>query len=195
MAFQVLGHAYGNAGENSRHRINTRKAFALIDRVSERERLAIAATYHDESDRRRGQDGRCVSVVRANLPAHFHPLDLPRSFLLLHGGIRESRAGFRGSRPVGPSWLDPLRKPDGAPMRPSTGSTRPALSGSRRSRKNSMLQDSTRSFSESRSCRGMKPPPGSRSNGSRATPTRTRASTSRPRKRLCWGSAARRPNS
>jgi tetratricopeptide (TPR) repeat protein len=47
MAFQVLGHAYANAGERTRAIEYTRKAFALIDRVSERERLSIAAMYHE----------------------------------------------------------------------------------------------------------------------------------------------------
>ena len=46
MAFQVLSHAYWNAGERRRSVEYSREAFALIDRVSERERLAISAIYH-----------------------------------------------------------------------------------------------------------------------------------------------------
>jgi tetratricopeptide (TPR) repeat protein len=46
MAFQLLGNAYGNAGEDALAIEYSRRAFALIDRVSERERLAIAAVYH-----------------------------------------------------------------------------------------------------------------------------------------------------
>jgi eukaryotic-like serine/threonine-protein kinase len=46
MAFQLLGNAYGNAGERSLSIEYSRRAFALIDRVSERERLIISAAYH-----------------------------------------------------------------------------------------------------------------------------------------------------
>jgi eukaryotic-like serine/threonine-protein kinase len=46
MAFQLLGNAYGNAGDESRQIEYSKKAFALIDRVSEREQLAISAVYH-----------------------------------------------------------------------------------------------------------------------------------------------------
>ena len=46
MAFQVLSHAYWNAGERRRSVEYSREAFALIDRVSERERLAISAIYY-----------------------------------------------------------------------------------------------------------------------------------------------------
>jgi tetratricopeptide (TPR) repeat protein len=44
--FHLLGNAYGNAGDESRQIEYSRKAFALIDFVSERERLAISAVYH-----------------------------------------------------------------------------------------------------------------------------------------------------
>jgi DNA-binding winged helix-turn-helix (wHTH) protein/predicted Zn-dependent protease len=46
MAFQLLGNAYGNVGDEALAIEYSRRAFALIDRVSERERLAISAAYH-----------------------------------------------------------------------------------------------------------------------------------------------------
>lgn len=46
MAFQLLGNAYEAAGERARSIDYSRRAFALVDRVSERERLAISAVYY-----------------------------------------------------------------------------------------------------------------------------------------------------
>jgi DNA-binding winged helix-turn-helix (wHTH) protein/Tfp pilus assembly protein PilF len=45
MAFQLLGNAYANLGERALSIDYSRRAFALLDRVSERERLAISAVY------------------------------------------------------------------------------------------------------------------------------------------------------
>ncbi len=54
MAYQYISTAYNNAGDVERSREYDRKAFALIDRVSERERELIAALYYGstgESDK------------------------------------------------------------------------------------------------------------------------------------------------
>jgi tetratricopeptide (TPR) repeat protein len=45
MAFAVLGVMYSNVGDQSGFKENVEKAYALIDRVSERERLYITATH------------------------------------------------------------------------------------------------------------------------------------------------------
>jgi DNA-binding winged helix-turn-helix (wHTH) protein/predicted Zn-dependent protease len=46
MAFQLLGNAYEGVGERALSIEYSRRAFALVDRVSERERLAISAVYY-----------------------------------------------------------------------------------------------------------------------------------------------------
>jgi serine/threonine protein kinase len=49
MAYEYVSVAYDNAGDFAMRREYSRKAFALIDRVSERERGLIAASYYEES--------------------------------------------------------------------------------------------------------------------------------------------------
>ena len=49
MAYEYVSVAYDNAGDFAMRREYSRKAFALIDRVSERERGLIAAAYYEES--------------------------------------------------------------------------------------------------------------------------------------------------
>jgi tetratricopeptide (TPR) repeat protein len=49
MAYDFVSVAYDNAGDLTKRREYSRKAFALIDRVSERERGLIAGSYYEDS--------------------------------------------------------------------------------------------------------------------------------------------------
>ena len=46
MAYARLGTSYGNLGQTARAAENTRKAYDLRDKVSERERFRISANYY-----------------------------------------------------------------------------------------------------------------------------------------------------
>jgi tetratricopeptide (TPR) repeat protein len=49
MAYEFVSAAFDNAGDSAMSREYSRKAFALIDRVSERERASIAGSYYGDS--------------------------------------------------------------------------------------------------------------------------------------------------
>ncbi len=60
-AYQGLGTVYGNIGETGRRIEYYKKAFALIDRVSERERLGISASYYRIA---RGELNRAIDALQ-----------------------------------------------------------------------------------------------------------------------------------
>jgi tetratricopeptide (TPR) repeat protein/predicted Ser/Thr protein kinase len=63
MAYFMLGVAFNNAGDIERSREYTRKAFGLIDRVSEFERDLIAATYYAYD----GQSDKAIDAHRLGI--------------------------------------------------------------------------------------------------------------------------------
>ena len=67
MAYFFLGVAFENAGDGERSREYTRKAFGLIDRVSEFERDLITATYYSYD----GQSDKAIDAYR--LGVHNYP--------------------------------------------------------------------------------------------------------------------------
>ena len=87
MAFQVLSHAYWNAGERRRSAEYSRAAFALIDRVSERERLAISAIYYIRVTGEAQKITDALELFQQRSSA-FHPSRLPRRFSTPWGNLR-----------------------------------------------------------------------------------------------------------
>jgi eukaryotic-like serine/threonine-protein kinase len=63
MAYQYLGTAFNNAGDVGREAEYERKAFALIDRVSEYERDLIAAGYYEST----GQSDKAIDANRLGI--------------------------------------------------------------------------------------------------------------------------------
>jgi eukaryotic-like serine/threonine-protein kinase len=75
LAHGRLGAVFGNVGEKELAREHARKAYALKDRVSERERLYLQYHYHDKvtGDIRQTIDG--LEVFRHTYPRDFTPLN------------------------------------------------------------------------------------------------------------------------
>jgi tetratricopeptide (TPR) repeat protein len=63
MGYHYLSIAYGNAGDGGREAEYTKKAFALIDHVSEYERDSIAAGYYETT----GEYDKAIDAYRAGL--------------------------------------------------------------------------------------------------------------------------------
>ncbi|MGB9203097.1 MAG: protein kinase, partial [Terriglobales bacterium] len=70
MAYYFLGIAFNNAGDDERSREYTRKAFGLIDRVSEYERDLITADYYSSD----GQSDKAIDAFRLGIQ------DYPRAW-------------------------------------------------------------------------------------------------------------------
>jgi eukaryotic-like serine/threonine-protein kinase len=95
MAYYLLAGAYYNAGDTGRQAEYSRKAFALIDRVSEYERYHIAAGYYEST----GELDKAIDAYRlgiANYPrvAHYHN-NLSENYINLgkfEEGLKEGQA-------------------------------------------------------------------------------------------------------
>jgi len=66
MAYSMLGVAFNNAGDLGREAEYSRKAFALIDRVSEYERDYIAAGYYEST----GQSDKAIDAYRLGIQSY-----------------------------------------------------------------------------------------------------------------------------
>lgn len=73
MAYAVLGAAYGNLGEGTLSRENATKAFALHDRVSEREKLYIDTHYCDSATRDLNKAAEVYQLWEQIYPRDFNP--------------------------------------------------------------------------------------------------------------------------
>jgi tetratricopeptide (TPR) repeat protein len=107
MAYEYVCVAYDNAGDYAMRREYSRKAFALIDRVSERERGLIAASYYEES----GELDKETEVLRLgirNYPRSWSfPNDLSVSFIdqgQYEEGLREGMEAARLEPKVEPPY-------------------------------------------------------------------------------------------
>ena len=87
MAFQVLSHAYWHAGERRRSVEYSRKAFALVDRISERERLAISAIYYIRATGEAEKITDALELFQQTFPR----ISIPRDF---RGGFHHSMGEF-----------------------------------------------------------------------------------------------------
>ncbi len=92
MAYYALSLSYNNAGDTAQEAVYKRKAFALIDRVSEFERTFIAGGYYEST----GEFDKAIEVYRigiSNYPRlwHFYNLSSENSINLgqVEDGLRD----------------------------------------------------------------------------------------------------------
>jgi serine/threonine protein kinase/tetratricopeptide (TPR) repeat protein len=74
MAYARMAVVYGNAGERTKARDFAKKAYSLVDRVSERERLYITARYYDSVVRDRDKSIETYQLYAQTYPRDFTPL-------------------------------------------------------------------------------------------------------------------------
>jgi serine/threonine protein kinase/tetratricopeptide (TPR) repeat protein len=94
MAWQLLGNAYGNLGERAPAVEYSKRAFALIDRVSERERLAISAIYHMRVSGDVHETDAALQLFVQTFPRASIPRSYRGSFYLSIGQFEKSASDF-----------------------------------------------------------------------------------------------------
>ena len=106
MAFQLLGNAYANVGERAPAVDYSKRAFALVDRVSERERLAISAVYHMRvSGDVDAADGALQLFVQT-FPRATIPRTYRGSFYMSTGQFEKAASDFEETVRLDPgSWI------------------------------------------------------------------------------------------
>ena len=90
MAYQLLGNAYENVGETARSIEYSRKAFALIERLSERERLAISAVYHMRVTGDTAKSADAVRLFVETFPRSPTPRTYRASFFVSTGELEKA---------------------------------------------------------------------------------------------------------
>ncbi len=108
MAFQVLSHAYWNAGERRRSVEYSREAFALIDRVSERERLAISAIYHIRVTGEAEKIADALELFQQTFPRISIPRDFSGGFYYSIGQFEKAARDFEEAVRLDPRGWIPL---------------------------------------------------------------------------------------
>ena len=94
MAFQLLGNAYANLGERAPAVDYSKRAFALIDRVSERERLAIAAVYHMRVSGDADEAHAALQLFVQTFPRASIPRSYRGSFYMSTGQFEKAASDF-----------------------------------------------------------------------------------------------------
>ena len=106
MAFQVLSHAYWNAGERRRSVEYSREAFALIERVSERERLAISAIYYIRVTGEAKKITDALEVFQQTFPRISIPRDFRGGFYYSMGEFEKAARDFEEAVRLDPrGWI------------------------------------------------------------------------------------------
>ena len=109
MAFQVLSHAYWNAAERRRSVEYSRKAFALIDRVSERERLAISAIYYIRVTGEAEKIRDALELFQQTFPRISIPRDFRGGFYYSMGEFEKAARDFEEAVRLDPrGWIPHL---------------------------------------------------------------------------------------
>ena len=106
MAFQLLGNAYDSVGERALSIDYSKKAFALVDRISERERLAITAVYDMRvaGDARRSADALHLFVQ--TFPRAPTPRAYRGNFYMSMGEFEKGKQDFEELVRLDPrSWI------------------------------------------------------------------------------------------
>jgi eukaryotic-like serine/threonine-protein kinase len=106
MAFQLIGNAYGNAGERALSIEYSRRAFALIDRVSERERLAISAAYHMHVTGDAEKSADALHLFVQTFPRAPTPRNYRGTFYMTMGEFEKAARDYEESVRLDPrSWI------------------------------------------------------------------------------------------
>jgi tetratricopeptide (TPR) repeat protein/predicted Ser/Thr protein kinase len=107
VAFLGLGAAYGNAGDAGREGEYFRKAFALIDHVSEYERALIAALYYQST----GELDKAIEAYRSGIRSYPREFYFPINLSVIHidlgkfeEGLQEGQAAARLQSNAEPSY-------------------------------------------------------------------------------------------
>jgi tetratricopeptide (TPR) repeat protein/predicted Ser/Thr protein kinase len=91
MAYNYLGIAFNNAGDTARQVEYDRKAFALIDRVSEYERVAIAGGYYDST----GELDKAMDAYRRGSENYPRVWGFPNNLSENHINLGEFEEGLK----------------------------------------------------------------------------------------------------
>ncbi len=106
MAFQLLGNAYDSVGERALSIDYSKRAFALVDRISERERLAITAVYYMRVAGDAAKSADALHLFVETFPRSPTPRNYRGSFHMSMGELEKAAQDFEELVSLDPrSWI------------------------------------------------------------------------------------------